>query len=156
MTLEIKYLREFVKDKEGILFETLRSDDRIFDGKFGQNLVSILNPGEGMTFIKGFHLHEKTTEYTTCISGSILYIGVDTRTTPIKIEKVVMGDRNRALVKTLPGTWHGYMNLNKQPAVVLYTMDRPYNPNNTDIQSADPFEFGDIWTIEERKQRGSR
>jgi dTDP-4-dehydrorhamnose 3,5-epimerase len=141
--IEIKKLKEFT-DTEGKLFETLRCDDTIFEGRFGQNLVSIVNPG----IIKGLHLHERQTDYTTCVSGDILYVAVDVSdpASP-KIERVEIGDRNRVLVKTPPGLWHGYMSLNNKPAIVLYTMDKPYDPADPDTKECDPLSFGDVWKL---------
>lgn len=139
--IDVKELKSFFDD-EGELFETLRADDSFYGGTFGQNLVSIVNPG----IIKGFHKHREQTEYTTCAKGNILYIAVTEihKKKPL-IQKFIIGEENRILIKTPPGIWHGYKALNDKEAIVLYTMDKPYDPNNTDILDKDPFAFGDIW-----------
>ena len=137
--IEIKELRSFF-DADGELFETLRVDDSMFNGKFGQNLVSIVKPG----IIKGLHLHHQQIEYTTCLKGNILYVAItETQEKPL-IEKFIMGEENRILIKTPPGIWHGYTPLNNREAVVLYTMDCPYNPKNTDTEEKTALAFGDI------------
>jgi len=139
--LEVKKLKSFF-DEEGELFEALRCDDEIYSGVFGQNLISVVKPG----VIKGLHLHHKQIEYITCIKGNILYIAI--KEIPGKepiIEKLEVGERNRVLIKISPGIWHGYISLDNKEAVVLYTMDRPYDPNDTDTEDKDPLAFGDIW-----------
>ncbi len=143
--IEIKNLKVFHEGAEGHLFETLRSDDGIFDGVFGQNFVSFVNPG----IIKGFHRHKSLTEYTTCIKGNILYVLVKEVIggQPI-IKKIKMGEDNMIMIKTPPGFWHGYVPLGNQEAVVLYTMDKPYDPNNIDQEDKDPHAFGDIWKLD--------
>ena len=142
MEIELKKLKSFI-DKEGELFEVLRSDDFLYEGKFGQNLVSIVKPG----IIKGLHFHEKQTEYTTCIKGNILYVAIkETKGSPL-IEKFQIGESNRIMIKTSPGLWHGYKVLGNSEAVILYTMNRPYDPKNTDTLEKDPYFFGDIWFL---------
>ena len=138
--IDIKKLKSFF-DKEGELFEVLRVDDKLFGGKFGQNLMSIVKPN----IIKGFHKHSRQTEYTTCIKGNILYIAVTENPEQPLIQKFIIGEGNRILIKTPPGIWHGYKSLNNKEAVVLYTMDSPYNPEDTDTEDKDPLAFGDIW-----------
>lgn len=138
--IDVKELKSFF-DEEGELFEILRTDDSLYDGKFGQNLVSIVKPG----IIKGFHFHERQTEYTTCIKGDILYIAVtENQSSPPLIQKFIIGESNRILLKTPPGIWHGYKALDNE-AVVLYTVSKPYNPLDTDTADKNPLAFGNIW-----------
>ena len=139
--VKVKKLNSFF-DEEGELFETLRCDDEIFSGVFGQNLISIVKPG----IIKGLHFHRKQTEYTTCIKGNILYVAIkEVNGQDLIIEKFEVGERNRILIKTEPGIWHGYTPLDGREAVVLYTMDKAYNHKDPDTEDKDPFAFGDIW-----------
>lgn len=138
--LETKKLKVF-EDEEGRLFETLRADDSIFEGEFGQNLVSVIKPG----VIKGLHIHEKTVEYTTCVKGDILYVAIKDGEKP-EIEKIVIGESNMVMLKTPVNIWHGYVPLYGKEAVVLYSMNHPYDPDNPDIDDKDPHAFGeDIW-----------
>jgi len=138
--IQIKPLKIF-KDEEGSAFETLRSDDPIFGGDFGQNFISTTNPG----VIKGLHKHDNLTEYTTCLKGNILYVAIkETPEGPI-IQKVPMGEDNMVLVKNAPGIWHGYIVLPGDDAIILYTMDKPYDSNNIDQETRDPQFYGDIW-----------
>ncbi len=143
--IELKKLKYFDLGDEGGLFETLRSDDTFYEGNFGQNLVSIVKPG----IIKGLHLHHKQVEYTTCLKGNILYVAVTENTSkesPL-IQKFMIGEQNRILIKTPPGIWHGYKVLNDEEAVILYTADKPYNPQDTDTEERDVLSFGNVWQI---------
>ena len=140
--VELKQLKIF-QDDQGYLFETLRNDDEIFDGKFGQTLISELYPGA----IKGLHKHEKQTDYTTCIKGNIKYIIVkeNSQGKP-EIKTFLIGEKNPVLIKIPPGYWHGYTTLANQRATILHLMDKPFNPKEPDTAEKDPFEYGDIWT----------
>jgi dTDP-4-dehydrorhamnose 3,5-epimerase len=142
--VKIKPLRVIHEREEGYLFETLRTDDDIFDGKFGQNLVSVVNYG----IIKGLHRHKELTEYITCIKGDIRYVLIkeEENSEPI-VEKYDLGDINGLLIKTPPGIWHGFTPLNGEKAIVLYTMDKPYDPREVDQETKDPLTFGNIWQI---------
>ena len=147
--LEIKPLRVF-KDKEGHAFETLRNDDSMFEGKFGQNFLSFTFPG----VIKGLHKHERLIEYTTCIRGNILFVVIKEPSNPEDgekpiIERIKMGEDNMVLVKTPPGVWHGYIALPGSDTIVLYTMDTAYDPSQVDQETKDAYAFGDVWKLDE-------
>jgi len=139
--IKIKKLNVFAND-QGYLFETLRNDDRIFDGKFGQVLVSEVYPG----IVKGLHRHKKQTDYTTCIKGNIKYIAIKEINGELLINTFVIGEKNPILIKVPPGIWHGYTPVSNEPATVLHTMDFPYNTEDSDTDRIDPFKFGDFWT----------
>jgi len=142
--IDLKPLKVFHKKDEGYLFETLRSDDDIFEGKFGQNLISFANPGVK----KGLHKQKKDVEYTTCIKGNILYIAVkEIESGPPIIEKYIIGESNNVMLKTPPGIWHGYMPLNNEGAIILYAIASPYNPKEPE-ETKDAYAFGDIWKKE--------
>ncbi|MAH49333.1 hypothetical protein CMI37_26135 [Candidatus Pacearchaeota archaeon] len=140
--IQIKPLKIFAND-QGYLFETLRADDEIYNGQFGQNLVSTVYPG----IIKGFHLHEKQTDYTTCIKGNLKYIAVKpNQDGTATFQTFVIGEKNPAMIKCPPGIWHGYTPVGNKEAMVLHTLDKTFNPQDDDTQRKDPFEFGDVWT----------
>jgi len=138
----IKELDTFANDQGHLL--SIRKDNQFFEGKVGQALVSTIYPG----VIKGLHLHEKQTDYTTCIKGNIKYISIKENSDGTKeIKTYILGERNPIIVKTSPGTWHGYMPLANQEATILHLMDEEYNPDNDDTQRRDPFYFGDVWSV---------
>ncbi len=140
--VKIKQLKIWAND-QGYLFETIRADDAIFGGEFGQILISELYPN----IIKGLHKHERQTDYTTCIKGNIKYVLAKEKSNGEKeIKTIVIGEKNPIVIKTPPGYWHGYMPLAGEKATVLHMMDKLYNPKDDDTLRKDPFEFGDIWT----------
>lgn len=139
--IKIKKLNIFAND-QGYLFETVRVDDEMFDGKFGQVLVSEVYP----EIIKGLHLHKKQTDYTCCIKGNLKYVAIKEEGEKLKVNTFVIGEKNPILLKIPPGIWHGYMSLSNEPATVLHLMDKPYDSEDSDTERKDPFEFGDFWT----------
>lgn len=140
--VEIKKMNVFAND-QGYLFETIRSDDKMYDGKFGQVLVSELYPG----VIKGLHLHNNQTEYTTCLKGNIKYVAIkETPNGPI-INTFIIGEKNPIIVKVPPGVWHGYTSLENKSATLMYLMDRPFNIEDSGTEEKDVFAFGDIWKV---------
>ena len=141
--LETKKLNVFAND-QGYLFETIRIDDKIYEGKFGQVLISVLYPG----VVKGWHLHNKQTEYTTCVKGNIKYVAVKENPDGTKnVQVLTIGEKNPLAVKVKTGVWHGYMPLSNQEAIVLHLSDTPFNSKDDDTMRKDPFEFGDFWTV---------
>ncbi|MDP1695949.1 MAG: methyltransferase domain-containing protein [archaeon] len=139
---EIKPLKIFAND-QGYLFETLRADDKIFEGKFGQVLVSEVYPG----VIKGLHLHRKQTDYTTCIKGNIKYILAKEVDGKVQIKTLIIGEKNPILIKTPPGLWHGYSPLANEKATILHLMDVTFDPKDDDTERKEPYAFGDVWTV---------
>ena len=140
--IEIKPLKIFAND-QGYLFETLRADDPIYQGQFGQNLISIVYPG----IIKGLHLHEKQIDYSTCIKGNLKYVAVKQNSDgTVTVQTIVIGEKNPIMIKCPPGIWHGYTPVGNKEAVILHTADKTFDPANDDTLRKDPFEFGDVWT----------
>ena len=143
--IEIKKLNIFAND-QGYLFETIRADDKIYGGKFGQVLVSVLYPG----VVKGWHLHNKQTEYTTCTNGNIKYVALKENSDGTKsVQIVMMGEKNPIAIKVPTGVWHGYMPLANKEATVLHLMDTPFDIKDDDTMRKDPYEFGDFWTVKD-------
>lgn len=140
--IETKKLNIFAND-QGYLYETIRADDKIFDGEFGQILVSTVYPG----IIKGLHRHHKQTDYTTCVKGNLKYVAVKENSQGShEIQTFVIGESNPVLVKTPPGVWHGYTPVGNKTAIVLHLISRAYDPNNPDTERKAAFDFGDVWT----------
>lgn len=137
----LKKLDTFAND-QGYMISIRK--DKIFEGKVGQALVSVVYPG----VIKGLHLHEKQTDYTTCIKGNLKYISIKEKEDGTKeVKTFVIGERNPVMIKTPPGVWHGYTAVSNQEAVILHMMDEEYNPEKDDTKRKDPFEFGDVWSV---------
>ncbi|MEK6826507.1 MAG: dTDP-4-dehydrorhamnose 3,5-epimerase family protein [Nanoarchaeota archaeon] len=140
--IEFKQIKIFAND-QGYLFETVRKDDKIFTGEFGQVLVSVLYPG----VIKGLHKHQFQTDYTTCIKENIKYCVVKEKDGKPEIETYIIGEKNPVVIKVPPGIWHGYSPLGGKEAIVLHLMDKTYDPKNDDTERKDPYAFGDVWTV---------
>lgn len=141
MKVEIKKLKIHADDR-GYLFEGLRSDDAIFDGKFGQSLVSVLYPG----VVKAWHKHEKQTDYTLCALGDVKYcVAEELEGGKAKVETFFLGERSLNLIKVPPGLWHGYTALGNQRAILFHIMDVTFDSEDT--QSKDYLTFGDVWTV---------
>ena len=141
--LEVKPLKIFAND-QGYLFETLRSDDKLYNGQFGQVLISEVYPN----VIKGFHLHEKHDEYTACLKGNVKYIAVkEYEDGKKKVNTFVIGEKNPALIKVPRNVWHGYMPLEGKSASLMYVTSRPYNSKDPDTKEKDVYAFGDLWTV---------
>lgn len=141
--VELKELKVWSND-QGYLFETVRNDDKLFDGKFGQVLVSVVYYG----VIKGLHKHNFQTDYTTCIKGSIKYcVANKIDENKVDIKTYIIGEKNPILIKVSPGIWHGYTPIGNKDAIVLHLMDKVYDPSNQDTEKIDPFTFGDVWTV---------
>ena len=117
--VEIKNLTKH-EDDRGYLCELLRKDDKLFDGEFGQVLVSVLKKGVR----KGLHLHRKQTDYTTCIKGRINYY--------VEGMMVTMTPDNLILIKVPPGEWHGYEAL--EDSILIHIMDKTYDPTDTEVK----------------------
>lgn len=124
------------EDDRGYLFEGLRKDDSLYDGTFGQCLVSIVYPG----VTKGLHKHTRQTDYTLCASGRALYIATDGK----NVKKLILDSKKPVLIKVPPGIWHGYKALDNE-AMIIHIMDITYDPEDT--EEKDPNAFGDIWKI---------
>lgn len=150
MQENVKELKIF-KDKRGKLFEVLRSDDSIYEGKFGQALVSVNKPG----IIKAWHRHKKQTDYTTCIKGKIrLLTAEEKRKGKIEIKEYELDGKKPVLVKVLPRTWHGYEVLGKKKAIVLYIIDVAYNAKNPDEERKEWNVFGaECWKNKPKKKK---
>ncbi len=141
--VETKNLKIFAND-QGYLFEVLKNNDPLFEGEYGQSLISVIYPG----VIKGLHLHEKQIDYTACIKGNIKYVSIKEKEDGTReVKTFIIGERNPILIKTPPGVWHGYTPLSNQEAVIMHIMNKPYDPKNDDTKRKDPYEFGDIWTV---------
>jgi dTDP-4-dehydrorhamnose 3,5-epimerase-like enzyme len=126
------------KDERGYLFEGLKNNDHLFDGKFGQCLISVVNP----EIIKGLHKHKIQTDYTLCVKGKVLYVVGDEE----KFEQFILDGDDPLLIKVPPGYWHGYKAMNDE-ALLVHIMDTIFDPNDT--EAVDPYHFGDFWTIKD-------
>jgi dTDP-4-dehydrorhamnose 3,5-epimerase len=119
-----------IADERGYLMEMLRVDDDLFD-KFGQVYMTAVYPG----VVKGWHYHKSQTDYMACVFGMIKLVLFDARVdspTYREINEFFIGEKNPALVKILPGIYHGFKGIATQPAIIVNTVNEPYNYEKPD------------------------
>ena len=134
----VKQLKIF-KDDRGYMFETLRADDKMFEGKFGQALVSFSKPGK----VRAWHRHKNQTDYTVCVKGNILLLTAEEKTNgKVEIKEYFLGEDNMIMLKVPKGIWHGYTPLGKKEAIVFYIMDQAYDAQNPDEERKEWNAFG--------------
>ncbi len=140
--VEIKELKVFLDDR-GYLFEGLRKDDKLFDGEYGQCLISIVFPGA----VKGWHRHKKQIDYTICIKGNVKYCVVEEKGNK-EVKTFYLGENNPILIKVPPGIWHGYTPIGNKEAVLLTITNITYDLNDT--EKKDFMAFGDVWSVKNK------
>ena len=139
--VQLKELKVFSDDR-GYMFEGLRKDDALFDGTYGQTLVTVLYPG----VVKAWHRHARQADYTLCAVGNVKYcVAYERGQGDVQIETYYLGEGHQALIKVPPGIWHGYTPIGGQRAVLVHVMDTTYDP--TDTQRKDWLAFGDVWSV---------
>jgi dTDP-4-dehydrorhamnose 3,5-epimerase len=127
--VHLKPLRRFADDR-GYLMELVRADDPYFT-QFGQTVVTVSYPG----VIKAFHWHERQDDYWAVLSGMaqvVLYDRRDGSPTHGETDVYYLGQYNLQLVAIPRGVAHGYRVLGPEPAMLLYTVTRAYDPSNPD------------------------
>lgn len=131
--IEIKKLKVF-SDERGCLFEILRNVDEVL-GKteIAQVTVGVLKPG----ITKAWHMHKEQTDHITILKGKALLGLANGKET----EKIFLDEKKPELVKISPGIWHGIKALEGE-AVILYIMNKTYNPEDEFRKNEEEFEKG--------------
>ena len=127
--VHLKPLRRFADDR-GYLMELVRADDPYFT-QFGQTVVTVSYPG----VIKAFHWHEHQDDYWAVLSGMaqvVLYDRRERSSTYGQTDVYYLGQYNLQLVAIPRGVAHGYRVLGGEPAMLLYTVTRAYDPAHPD------------------------
>lgn len=125
-----------IPDERGRLMEMLRADDPIFE-KFGQVYLSTTLPG----VVKGWHAHQKQTDFITCVRGMIKLVAYDSRedsATKGTVNQFFIGEYNPTLVKIPPGVQHGWKCVGEYEAYIINAVTEPYDYKNPDEQRLDP------------------
>src|SRR5262245_29323911 len=127
--VQLKPLRRFADDR-GYLMELVRADDPFFT-EFGQTVATLSYPG----VIKAFHWHERQDDYWAVLQGMAQVVLHDLRqgspsqgTTDVHY----LGEFNPQVLAIPRGVAHGYRVLGAEPALLLYTVTRTYDPANPD------------------------
>jgi dTDP-4-dehydrorhamnose 3,5-epimerase len=127
--VSLKPLRRFADDR-GYLMELVRADDPFFT-EFGQTVVTLSYPG----VIKAFHWHQHQDDYWAVLQGMAQVVLYDLREgspTRGQTEVYYLGQYNPQVLAIPRGVAHGYRVLGSEPALLLYTVTRPYNPSDPD------------------------
>jgi dTDP-4-dehydrorhamnose 3,5-epimerase len=120
-------------DDRGYLYEMLRNDDSIFSG-FGQAYVSAINPG----VIKGFHKHSIQSDHVVCVHGQIKLVLIREFDCPLTIQEFHLSPLSPKLIVIPPETWHGWMNVGTEQALVINFSTHPFNRESPDESKIDP------------------
>ena len=119
-----------IPDERGRLMEILRRDDEIFE-EFGQVYMTTAYPG----VVKGWHHHERQTDYFTCVKGMMKLVLYDDRegsSTRGEINEFFVGQDRPLLVKIPPLVLHGFKAVGNDEAIIINTVTRPYDHANPD------------------------
>ena len=133
-------------DDRGYLAEILRSDDCVYK-KFGQVYISTIYPNT----IKGFHIHEKKTDYITCVWGQVKFVVIESNSNNelIKLYEYHLSRMNPALVVVPPGLWHGWMCISQEEALLVNVTTEPFCKDVPDEVRVDPINnpWGYRWEV---------
>lgn len=138
--IEGVHIKKLVKrvDERGFVMEMLRSDDPFFE-KFGQNYVSVCNPG----FVKGWHYHSKQRDNFAVVKGNgklVLYDCRENSKTKGEINEFIMGEKNTILVSIPKGVMHGFECVGDESCYFVNCPTEPYNSKNPDEFRVNPFD----------------
>lgn len=117
-------------DSRGYFREILRDDDKLLQ-HFGQASVSLTNPG----VIKAFHWHNHQDDVFYVVRGKAQVVLYDIRrnsNTYKQLYTIMMSENNQKLLFIPRKVAHGYKALGKNPLLMLYIMNNPYNKNKPD------------------------
>ena len=131
--VELKKL-EIQSDQRGHLMEILRSDDAVFT-QFGQVYLTIVYPG----VTKGWHLHRRKHDYTTCVRGMlkmVLYDGREESSTKGEINVFFIGEYNPIMVHVPPEVHHALKCISVCEALIVNCSSEVHDRDNPD-------EYGD-------------
>lgn len=134
--VRIKQLKKIPDDRGTIM----RIADNKDIKKFGQVYVSTVNPG----VVKGWHYHKEMTLNYCVIRGMIKLVLHDGK----DFQEVYMGDRNYCLVTIRPEIWNGFMGIGTKEAIVVNTVDIPYDVNEIVRAPYDRFRYD--WSVKNR------
>ena len=119
-------------DNRGYFREILRDDDNILK-HLGQASVSLTKP----RIIKAFHWHTYQDDLFYVISGNAQVVLYDLRKNSNSYKQTMtlrMSDKEPKLLFIPKKVAHGYKALGKKPLLMLYFMNRSYNPKKPDEQ----------------------
>ncbi len=147
--IEIKPLVKHA-DERGFLAELLRADEPIYAG-FGQANLTLTYPG----VVKAWHYHKLQDDLWAVATGMIragLYDLREGSPTYRQTQEVYLGEHNPILLKIPVGVAHGYKVVSNQPALLIYFVTTPYNPQQPDEHRI-PWDSPEVpwdWSLQNR------
>lgn len=140
----IKELTTYPDDR-GYFREIFRIKDSALD-EVAQVSATMSYPG----VIKAFHYHNKQDDVWYCAQGMIQAVLYDRREdskTKGETQVVVMGDHKPLALYIPKGVAHGYKVLGDYPALVLYSTNKAYDPDDELRIPHDDKEINFEWTV---------
>jgi dTDP-4-dehydrorhamnose 3,5-epimerase len=124
-----------VPDARGPVMRMLRVDDPHFVA-FGEVYFSCINPG----VIKGWRCHKRMVQNLAVPSGRVQIAMFDGRTgspTFRKVQDVIIGPENYALVSIPPGVWNAFKGIGSAVSVVANCASILHDPAESETRSLD-------------------
>lgn len=140
----IKELTTYPDDR-GYFREIFRTKDSALN-EVAQVSATMSYPG----VIKAFHYHNKQDDVWYCAQGMIQAVLYDRREdskTKGETQVVVMGDHKPLSLYIPKGVAHGYKVLGDEPALVLYSTNKAYDPDDELRIPHDDKEINFEWAV---------
>ena len=137
---------EVIADERGMVLHMLREDDAIFK-HFGEIYFSVVYPG----VIKGWKRHQRMTQHFAVPVGIIHLVFYDDRKespTRGRIQEIITGRDNYALIKIPPGIWYGFKGVGRTDAVIANCTDIPHDPAESTQRPVDHHAIPYCWEKE--------
>ena len=119
---------ETFADERGFLTEIFKSNlKEIFEDEIVQANLSITYPG----IIRAWHKHERgQVDYFVVIKGAAKVCAYDDESKELN---EIFSTGNKIQVVRMPGNyWHGIKAVGDEPTILIYFVNRQYDPNNPD------------------------
>lgn len=113
------------KDNRGWLAEIFKPE-YISSFKNGQVNITTAYPG----IVKANHYHTKKSEWYCVLKGKMKLVLKDMKTN--ETEELIISDDNLKLIKIGANIAHGFKNVGNEMLYLLYYIDTPFDPNDTD------------------------
>lgn len=148
--VKIVEIRNMVGE-DGDFSELLRLSNGEIEGFPGFHLAQINRSNMLPNAIKAWHLHYKQDEIQTVNPSDHLIVGLwDTRdksSTKGVSMKLVLGGGKSHLVFIPKGVAHGYMNVSRKPATILYFVDQQFTMDDPDELRLPWDSLKDFWEL---------
>lgn len=97
--------------------------------------------------IRGFHLHREESKWFFIVWGSAKFVTVNEKDETI--DSFVLSQKRPAILYVPPGYYNGWKAL-EDGTILIGMSDKTLEESKKDDYRADPFEFGDVWSVKNR------